>query len=214
MSKIIVLGRKELPKGYCQQADKFSSDEYWDTIEKIKRYIPRGLKLRSISVSSNKALENSRYLAPPTILKYSKDIDPIFNPIEIFNYCKSGEDIYRPLTDFIIFKGSESFMADRIAVLAYSKTAPILIFKDGLGNIAIGTIATVQVTRYGEWLFQTIGKAMLGPTKLIVPICTDYANYITELAKKFVNIEEVVIYPDNANNYGDTEQQNNAVIVW
>lgn len=220
-SNIIVIGR-ELPKGFCQRTDVFTNEEYWNALDKISACIPKRLHLRTISMTSSAMFKDFDCDAIiPSILKYSKDIDAVLDPEEIFNYCQLGEDSYRPAADFVIFKGSKSLTPDRIAVVAYSKTAPVLVFEDDYGNIAIGTILKPQLIKYGEWVFNQIYKTMVGPVTLTLPICTKYdypdfgtiPDYIRSLAEK-VGISDVKIWPNSTNYYGHEDNYNNAVVVW
>lgn len=222
MSRIIVLGKKELPKGFTQRTERLPDNDFWDIIDKMKSVIPRGIKLRTTSMALGGLLEEFKGELPPTIIKYSKELDVIFDPIEIFNVCRSGESLYRPSANVAIFKNKTGKPTDRVAFAACSRTEPVLCFEDHFGNTAIGTILVPQLIKHGEWIFQTINQAMLGPTALTIPLSsnTEYpgigkvSEYIASLASKFINLKKVEFWPAKEDYFGLNDNGCNAVIVF
>lgn len=218
MANIEVIGR-ELPKGYSQQRGVLTSDEHNAALEIINKHIPSRLCLRSTAMPVEDIYTDCSFCRP-SIIKYSKDIDSIFDPNEIFSHYQNEKEIYFPSADFVIFKNNKSSCSDKIAVVTYSNRDPVLVFEDFYGNIAIGTISKNQLIRYGEWVFKTICDTMRGKVTLTVPICTRQkyvgigilVDYIQ--MNHSVYISDVNIWPENPNYYDYRDRYNNAVVVY
>lgn len=214
-----VLGKNELPKGFCQNVSTLTTREYRNAINEIREVFPNGKILRTISLTSLAILQVCDYNIPPALIKYNGEIDSIFDPEKIWRYCLVGEDVTRPNVDGVIFNES-----DNIAVAAYSKAAPILVFEDEQGNKAICVIFRKQL-EYIEEIFNNIISNMRGNVTLSVPVCTHY-NYpdygtipdkIKEIASKYLGIKEVVIGSDTETDpdlFGSKDKYNNCVVVW
>lgn len=226
-----VLGKDLLPKGFCQKPEKLSKEDYKSALNVIKDNISKveELKLRTICMTSSKTLAEFNCEILPSILQYSSDIDAIFDPKLIRFNCQYECDIVSPSADFVIFSGRRSNNFDGIAIAAFSRTAPIFVFKDNVnGNYAVGVMLKQQLIKYGEYVFETILNSKVGKAEdvtLIIPTCTHYVypgfgtipDYIRELAKKFPKISKVIIERNTEtddNLFGNDDEYNNVVVVW
>lgn len=222
---LFVLGKEELKKGFCINTAKLNREEYLKSLDTIRKYTEPNKKLRVISLTSSSILKRFEDHVIPTIVKYNKDIDAIFEPAEIYNNCTWGLDEFRPSADFVIFNnGFGSTLNDNIAVAAYSATAPVFVFENQSGQVAIGVLTKPRLIEYGEYVFDKILSQMTGNVKLTIPLCTHYSypewgsipEFISVLAEKFQQITELEFEEDtqtNENLFGYGEKYNNCVVI-
>lgn len=214
-----VLGKNILEKGYCFNTKTMNDEKYYNALATIRSCIPKQTLL-ALPLTDTQTLTNCGYEIPPQIIKYSEDYTIILDPNVIWYYCKNGINHLRPSADFLIFNED-----DDIAILAYSKGAPVLVFEDDYGNIAVGILFRQQLIKHGEYIFHTILGQMKGKVKLSVPICTHHyyedwgtvPDYIKKLCHSYPNITEVCIGVDteaDENLFNHSDSYNNAVIVY
>jgi hypothetical protein len=195
-----------------------TDEEYKFAIEEIRQVLPPEVVLRTISLTSSDILKATDYRTYPSVIKYDQ-INSIFDPEKIWKYCLVGEDVIRPNVDGVIFNES-----DNIAVAAYSKSAPIIVFEDEQGNKAICVMFRKQL-EYIEIIFTNVLSNMGSNVTLSVPVCThyNYPNYgtipdkIKEIASNYSKITDVIIGSDtetDPNLFGSKDKYNNCVVVW
>lgn len=218
---ISVVSKSKLEKGFCQNTSILSSEDYLEALQKLEALIPAEKKLLTISMTSSSILNRFAYCVPPAIRKYSKDIECIFNPNSIWDYCKQGLDEVRPSVDIAIFNTK-----DEVAIATYSKGAPVLVFTDDNGNIAVGTVFRQQLIQYGEYIFDTIMKYLDENIRVFIPVCTHYVypdfgtipQYIKKLALKYPErITGIYVGDDtesSSNLFGSKDRYNNCIIAY
>ncbi|MEG1705154.1 MAG: hypothetical protein RR290_01085 [Clostridia bacterium] len=217
---IITLG-KELTDGYCQNFSKINKEEYLNSLKKIEEKIPKNLKLYTISMTKPNILEVVDYDYMPGIIEYTEETQTFFDPVKIFNRSLMGKDNILPNVDFIIFDEK-----DEIAVVAFSKTAPIIVFEcKETGKKAIGVILKKALIKNGMYVIDTIVKYLGGKVTITIPLCTHYKykdigtipDFIKEICFENEDICEIKIGIDssiNTNFYNQYDTQNNVVILY
>lgn len=170
MPEVKLIGRSILgKKGFCQSVPKMG-DCYYEQLQKIRQQLPEGVKLITTAMLSSKLAKENNFSARPVVRLYTPDVNGIFDPYQIYYFCKEGMDLVRPAADFVVY--NPKFSAERnLAIATFSREAPILVFVSENGSVAIGTVLRKSLLNHGNELFEDIISAM-GPGKITVHLAT------------------------------------------
>lgn len=143
--------------GFCQIPQKME-DEFCLQLNKIQSHVS-GYSLIMTSMTGVKEIEatNAEYF--PKIRIYDPSLFDMFSPKKIYQNCKAGRDPLRPGSDFIICDYSDPSHS-QLALVTFSREAPILYFESTSKKVALGVILRPSLMKYGDYLFSTIEEAL------------------------------------------------------
>lgn len=170
MPEIKLIGRSVLGDlGFCQSVSKMGN-HYDEQLKKIRQQLPEGVKLITTAMLSSKLAEEYDFSARPVVRLYTPDTDGMFDPYQIYFFCREGLDLARPAADFVVYNPRYS-AEKKLAIATFSRAAPILVFYSDNGSVAVGTVLRKSLLEHGESLFEDVDTAM-GGGKITVHLVT------------------------------------------
>ncbi len=157
----------------------------------------------------------------PKIRKFSHQFYPFLVPKWIYAGCQNGQNKFIPSTDFIVWdtKTLEGYM---LAVLTFSREAPILAFESSTGKKALGVILRPSLLKYGDYIFSSIKDYLNGNIQVTLVVCNHFKypegsipTIVQNLANKYGMA--CVIGEDSEKNpdcYHRGESGNHVVALW
>lgn len=216
---IKIIGKSILGElGFCQVPSKMG-DHFEEQLKKVENAFDLPLHwkpfMTSMTGSEEVKLTNGAYF--PKIRKVYAEGRSIFNPRSIYDYCKRGEDKFRPGCDFIIWD-----KAFPIVVTTFSREAPILAFESSTGKKCLGVILRQSLMKYGDYLFSTLNDALEGEITITLVTCNHFQypeGSIPEVIQNFASKYNMncIIGEDSEKNpecYHRGEEGNHVVAMW
>lgn len=218
---IKVIGKSILGDlGFCQAPSKMGVN-FFSQLKEICDCIflnapVKEIAMTSMTGSTEVALTNGAYV--PKIRCYDEEIRSIFNPYDIYGYCKKELYQLRPGADFIIWD-SEKY--NDLCVTTFSREAPIIAFESQTGK-ALGIILRPSLMAYGDYLFSTIKKYLGDDTTVTLVTCNHYQypegsipSIVKDLALKHkIKCFVCVDSEKDPECYHRGEQGNHVVAMW
>ena len=176
---IKIIGKSILGEIGLSQNVSVMGDCFEEQLLKVVSQLRSSASINSIAMTSmtnSKEVEETKGKYFPKIRLISDQYDPFYGflmPQVIYNGCKAGLDKYKPCCDFIIWDRNKF---NHLAVLTFSREAPILAFESTNGKKALGMLLRASFMEYGEYLFSTMQEALGGCITVHLVTCNHF-NY-------------------------------------
>lgn len=204
--------------GFCQVPAKMGN-QFEEQLRKVENSfnLPLYWKTFMTSMTGSEEIQYSNGSYFPKIRKVYSEGRNIFNPRTIYDYCKRGEDKFRPGCDFIIWDKDFPIVAT-----TFSREAPILAFESDTGKKCLGVILRQSLMKYGDYLFSSIKEALGGEITVTLVTCNHFQypegsipSLIQNLAKTYDMTSVIGVDSEkDPECYHRDEKGNHVVAMW
>ena len=166
-----IIGKSKLGGLGLSQNTLTMGNNYYSQLQKVIVLLPLHNKVICTSMTGHKEVQATHNVYIPKIRLYDPLLGPMFDPLQIYQYCQHGQDPLRPECDFVVWHEQH-----HVTAFTFSREAPIIAFKSSTGWMALGTILRHSLMQYGDYLFSTINEALCGSITVNLVVCNHF-NY-------------------------------------
>jgi len=174
---IKIIGKSILGEIGLSQNVSVMGDCFEEQLLKVVSQLSSSASINSIAMTSmtnSKEVEETKGKYFPKIRLISDQYDPFYGflmPQVIYNGCKAGLDKYKPCCDVIIWDRNKF---NHLAVLTFSREAPIIAFESDTGKKALGMLLRASLMEYGDYLFSSIKEELGADIEVSLVTCNHF----------------------------------------